>query len=128
MFKNPAGRVYKLRRQKKGESDMSDKVKIYSSADMEFENLSKNHLALVDFWATWCGPCRMMAPVIDELAEEMPDVVFAKVNVDENPDLAMDLGIQAIPTMILYRDGEIVERVIGVSAKDALKEIIDKAR
>ena len=107
---------------------MSDKVKVFTSRDMEFENLSKNHLVLVDFWATWCGPCRMMAPVIGELASELPDVVFAKLNVDENPDVVMDLGIQAIPTLILYKDGEIVERVVGVSAKQALKAIIEKAR
>jgi len=103
-------------------------VKTYTDQDMEFENLSRNHLTLVDFWATWCGPCRMMSPIVEELAAEMPEVTFAKVNVDEHPDVAMDLGIQAIPTLILYRDGEMVERVMGVTAKSALKALIEKAK
>ena len=107
---------------------MADNVKTYNSSDMEFENLSKNHLTLVDFWATWCGPCRMMAPIVEALADEMPDVTFAKVNVDENADVAMDLGIQAIPTLILYKDGEVVERLIGVTPKEELKKTIENAR
>ena len=107
---------------------MSDFVKIYSSEDIKFENLSKNKLTLVDFWATWCGPCRMMAPIVESLAAETPDVVFAKVDVDENPDVAMELGIASIPTLILFKDGKAVERVIGVTPADELKALIDKHR
>ena len=107
---------------------MSDVVKIYNSEDMKLENLSKNGLTFVDFWATWCGPCRMMAPIVEELAAETPDVVFAKVDVDENPDVAMGLRIASIPTLMLFKDGTAVERVIGVTPKDELKKLIEKHR
>ena len=103
-------------------------VKVYNSEDMKFENLSKNHLTLVDFWATWCGPCRMIAPVVEELAGETEGVTFAKVNVDENGEVAMGLGIQAIPTLILFKDGRAVDQVVGVQSKQALKAMIDRNR
>ena len=103
-------------------------VTIYTSEDMRFENLSKNHLALVDFWATWCGPCRMIAPIVEELAAETEGVTFAKVNVDENPDVAIGLGIQAIPTLFLFRDGKAVDKVVGVQSKQALKAMIERNR
>ena len=107
---------------------MAEAVRIYNSEDMKYENLSKNPLTFVDFWATWCGPCRMMAPIVEELATETPDVVFAKVDVDENPDLAMGLGIASIPTLMLFKNGQAVERVIGVTPKEELKKLIDKHR
>ena len=103
-------------------------VKIYGSEEMKFDNLSKDHLTLVDFWAVWCGPCRMIAPVVEELAGETEGVTFAKVNVDENPDIAIGLGIQAIPTLILFRDGTAVDRAVGVQTKQALKAMIDRNR
>lgn len=107
---------------------MSENIRIYNSGDLAFENLSKDHLVLVDFWATWCGPCRMMAPILEEAAAEVKDVVFAKVDVDQNPDAAMDLRIQAVPTLMLFRDGEPVDRMIGVLDKKSLIEEIDKFR
>ena len=100
----------------------------YTSEDMRFENLSKNHLTLVDFWAVWCGPCRMIAPVVEELAAETEGVTFAKVNVDECADVAIGLGIQAIPTLFLFRDGKAVDKTVGVQNKAALKAMIDRAR
>ena len=103
-------------------------VKVYTSEDMKFENLSKDHLTLVDFWASWCGPCRMIAPIVEALAEETEGVTFAKVNVDEEPDVAMGLGIQAIPTLYLFRDGKAVDKAVGVQTKDALKAMIDRNR
>ena len=103
-------------------------VKVYTSEDMKFENLSKNHLTLVDFWASWCGPCRMIAPIVEALAEETEGVTFAKVNVDEEPDVAMGLGIQAIPTLYLFKDGKAVDKAVGVQTKDALKAMIDRNR
>lgn len=103
-------------------------VNIYTSEDMKFENLSKNPLTLVDFWATWCGPCRMIAPIVEQLAAETEGVTFAKVNVDENGDVAVGLGIQAIPTLILFKNGQAVDRVVGVQTKDALKAMIDRNR
>ena len=103
-------------------------VKVYTSEDMKFENLSKNHLTLVDFWASWCGPCRMIAPIVEALAEETEGVTFAKVNVDEEPDVAMGLGIQAIPTLYLFKDGKAVDKAVGVQTKDTLKAMIDRNR
>ena len=103
-------------------------VKAYTSEDMKFENLSKNHLTLVDFWAAWCGPCRMIAPIVEELANETEGVTFAKVNVDENADVAIGLGIQAIPTLFLFKDGEAVDRTVGVQTKEALKAMIERNR
>ena len=101
-------------------------VKVYTSEDMKYENLSRNHLTLVDFWASWCGPCRMIAPIVEELAGETEGVTFAKVNVDEEPDVAVGLGIQAIPTLFLFKDGKAVDKAVGVQGKDVLKAMIER--
>ena len=103
-------------------------VKAYTSEDMKFENLSKNHLTLVDFWAAWCGPCRMIAPIVEELAGETEGVTFAKLNVDEHPDVAIGLGIQSIPTLFLFKDGQAVDRAVGLQGKEALKAMIERNR
>ena len=103
-------------------------VKVYGSEEMKFENLSKDHLTLVDFWASWCGPCRMIAPVVEELAAETEGVTFAKVNVDDHGEVAIGLGIQAIPSLILFKDGQAVDRAVGVQTKQALKAMIEKNR
>ncbi|MBR6219939.1 MAG: thioredoxin [Clostridia bacterium] len=95
---------------------------------MKTEKLAENHLTLVDFWATWCGPCRMIAPIVEELAGETQDVAFGKVNVDEESEAAVALGIQAIPTLILFKDGQPVDKAVGVQSKEALKAMIDRNR
>ena len=79
---------------------------------------------LVDFWADWCGPCKMLGPVVEELSNETDDVVFAKVNVDEEPDLAGAFGIMSIPTLILFKNGEKSAVSVGFKAKDELAEFI----
>ena len=102
---------------------MSEFVKVYTGDDLVPEKLQG--LTLVDFWATWCGPCRMVAPIIEELAAEMPNVTFAKIDVDENPEVAMGLRINSIPTLMLFKDGELVERVIGARPKADIKQLIE---
>ncbi|MBI3396205.1 MAG: thioredoxin [Spirochaetia bacterium] len=81
---------------------------------------------LVDFWAEWCGPCRMVSPIVEELANEMPNVKFAKLNVDENTITAQNLGITSIPTLLLYKDGRPVDKVVGLLPKQVLKNFISK--
>lgn len=79
---------------------------------------------LVDFWATWCGPCRMLAPVIEELAGEHPEVQFAKLDVDQVPDVAMRFGVSAIPTVVLFKAGKEVQRFVGVEPKGAYEQAL----
>ena len=78
---------------------------------------------LVDFWATWCGPCRMIAPTIEEIAEENDDIIVGKVNVDENPELCVKYGIVSIPTLIAFKDGEIIAQKMGVTPKQSILEM-----
>lgn len=83
---------------------------------------------LVDFWAPWCGPCRMVAPVVDELAEEYEGRVgFGKVNVDESPKIASQYGIMSIPTLIIFKDGKPLSNIVGFRPKDDLKQSLDAA-
>ena len=94
--------------------------------DANFESVIKeNSLVLVDFYADWCGPCRMMAPVIEELAKELEGkIVVAKINVDENPDTAAKFQIFSIPTFILFKDGKAEQKILGVVGKAGLLEKI----
>ena len=78
---------------------------------------------LVDFWATWCGPCRMIAPTIEEIAEENDDIIVGKVNVDENPELCVKYGIVSIPTLIAFMEGEIIAQKMGVTPKQSILEM-----
>ena len=81
---------------------------------------------VVDYWATWCGPCKMIAPIIDELEAEMGDVKFVKVDVDESPEVATRYGIQSIPTLKVFKDGENVDTVVGFLPKEQIKALIEK--
>ncbi len=102
----------------------------YELTTENFENLvlSTNTLALVDFWASWCGPCQMQSPVIAELAEELDDVIIGKVNVDEQPELAMQFEVSSIPTLLLFKNGECVSEQIGYHSKRDLLSLINQYR
>ena len=79
---------------------------------------------LVDFWATWCGPCRMLAPVLEEVAEERQDVTVCKVDVDEERELALEYGISNIPTLLVFKNGEVVKKSIGVISKEEMLALL----
>ena len=93
--------------------------------DQEFNELTSEGLVFVDFWAPWCGPCRMQSPVIEELSQEMDAVTFYKMNVDDEVKTAQEFGIMSIPTMILKKDGQVVEKIVGFHDKNRLKSIIE---
>ena len=88
------------------------------------ELLAGDGLVVVDFWASWCGPCRMMSPILQDFSEEHPEIMVAKVNVDSEPELAMKYKIMNIPSILFFRGGDIVKRQIGAVSKGKLEEIL----
>ena len=91
-----------------------------------FEDKIKDGVTMVDFWAPWCGPCRMIAPVVEELAEDFDGkATIAKVNTDEQQDLAVKYGIRSIPAILFFKDGEVVDQMVGAASKDAFAEKIN---
>ncbi|MFS9071885.1 thiol reductase thioredoxin [Streptococcus sp. HMSC062B01] len=96
--------------------------------DATFEQETKNGLVLVDFWATWCGPCRMQGPVLDRLSEEFSEdkLKIVKIDVDENPLTARSFGIMSIPTLLFKKDGQVVKQVAGVHTAEQIKAIVAK--
>ena len=95
--------------------------------DSNFKTETSQGLVLVDFWAVWCGPCRLVGPVLEELCKEYGQKVsIKKLNVDDNQNTARDLSIQSIPTLLLYKDGQLVDKAIGALPKSQLKTFIDR--
>lgn len=91
-----------------------------------FESFTNsNNLVVIDFWAEWCGPCRLIAPIIHELAEEYKDVIFGKVDVDQENDLAVKFGIRNIPTVIFMKNGQVVDKIVGAVPKAKFVEKIN---
>src|SRR5210317_1278369 len=100
----------------------SDAVKEFTDDNFDAEVLQADVSVLVDFWAPWCGPCRQIAPLIDQLAEQYEGKVkVGKLNIDDNPGITNQYGIQSIPTLLLFRGGEVAERFVGVPPKDKLE-------
>ena len=98
-----------------------------TSENYESEVLKSEKTVLIDFYADWCGPCKMMSPVIDEIAEEMKETVkVGKINVDENQDLAMEYGVMSIPTIVVLKNGEVQKTFVGVTDKEEIKQAINE--
>ena len=111
------------RRKIKNMPKVTDSNKIITLTDKNFNQQIKNKRVLVDFWAEWCGPCKMMAPILNELAEELPEgQAVGKLNVEEYQSMAQKFQVRGIPTMILFENGKEINRFVGVKTKDFLKK------
>ena len=107
---------------------MAAGVAEFSDATFAQDVLQSSQPVLVDFWAPWCGPCRMIAPVIEQLAaENLGSVKVGKINIDESPSIAQEYGVNSIPTLMVFKGGEVIERFVGVQPKDRLQEALNAA-
>jgi len=109
---------------------MADSQNVLEITDDNFDDevAGSGELTMVDFWATWCGPCRIIAPVVEELADDYADkgLRVGKVDVDANPKTAMKFGVRSIPTILFFRDGEVVDRLVGAMPKPQFEQKIDE--
>ena len=94
--------------------------------NFEEQVINSSKPVLLDFWASWCGPCRMVSPFVEEISKEHPDVAVGKVNVDEQPELAAKYGVTGIPTLIAFKDGKILNQVVGARPKNAILQMLGK--
>ena len=108
---------------------MAANVQELTDTNFQQEVLSSAQPVLVDFWAPWCGPCRMIAPMIEELANEnVGSFKIGKINIDDNPNAAQSYGVSSIPTLMIFKGGEVVDRFVGVRPKNQLQAAIDQAK
>lgn len=99
-------------------------VLVITNENFEQEVINSEKTVLLDFWASWCGPCRMVSPIIDEIADEHPEIKVGKINVDEQPELARRFNIMSIPSLFVMKNGEIVNQSVGVQPKQQILELL----
>ena len=100
-------------------------VQTITKENFEALVLQSDRTVLVDFWAPWCGPCRMVSPVVDEIAAERSDITVGKVNVDEQPELSMQFGVMNIPTLLVFKGGQVANKAVGTRPKEELLKLLD---
>ncbi len=105
---------------------MADGIVTLTTSNFDEQVTSSDKPVVVDFWAEWCGPCKMIAPILAEIGAEQPGVIIAKLNVDENPELAMRFNVMSIPTLLIFDKGEVRKRIVGAKGKGQLLEELNE--